>query len=468
MKDANLISFANIPVVATADVVIIGGGPAGFGAALRAARAGVSAVLIEKYDMPGGVHTVGLQGDADDSVGGIHAELIDRMEKEGIVCEFSNETHPYFAGNPIFHYGHHLPKNSPFSRKVFHPERGGILMLRMLEEAGVTAFYGARLVDLITETNDEEEVHITGAVIETVSGRGIIEGKVFIDGTGTAEVAAKAGAPFVRGGGRQPAEDIPNGPARPIPGGLLWTMSGVDYEKILNYQLLSGDWELQELIGKAQESGDLPEGFYAPRLPGANVYGNNYIGKPTLDMNPIYGKSNYIFWQNVPYDWDMHIDDCAQDHTKAISEMRKRIEIEANFFKKYIPGFEDAEITNVARYIGVRDARHPIGEYVLSFTDALNGTEFPDTTVVREAPIHYNGLGAGRVHVPYRSYLPKGVDNLLLSGASMSFDYNIIFMAMRTFAWCMLSGEIAGYAAAECIKQGVAANKLVWDRLYEG
>jgi len=87
MKDANLISFANIPVVATADVVIIGGGPAGFGAALRAARAGVSAVLIEKYDMPGGVHTVGLQGDADDSVGGIHAELIDRMEKEGIVCE---------------------------------------------------------------------------------------------------------------------------------------------------------------------------------------------------------------------------------------------------------------------------------------------------------------------------------------------------------------------------------------------
>ena len=74
-----------IPVGAEADVVVIGGGPGGFGAALAAARKGAKTVLIDRYDVPGGVHTTGLQGAYNPGVGGIHTELMERLGKEGYV-----------------------------------------------------------------------------------------------------------------------------------------------------------------------------------------------------------------------------------------------------------------------------------------------------------------------------------------------------------------------------------------------
>ena len=74
-----------IPVGAEADVVVIGGGPGGFGAALAAARKGATTVLIDRYDVPGGVHTTGLQGAYNPGVGGIHTEL-DGAVRKGRIC----------------------------------------------------------------------------------------------------------------------------------------------------------------------------------------------------------------------------------------------------------------------------------------------------------------------------------------------------------------------------------------------
>ena len=55
----------DVPVAHEADVVVVGGGPGGFAAALQAARMGARTILVERFDMPGGVHTAGLQGSAD-------------------------------------------------------------------------------------------------------------------------------------------------------------------------------------------------------------------------------------------------------------------------------------------------------------------------------------------------------------------------------------------------------------------
>ena len=44
-----------IPVVADADVVVVGGGPAGVTASIAAARQGVSVLLIERYNHLGGL-----------------------------------------------------------------------------------------------------------------------------------------------------------------------------------------------------------------------------------------------------------------------------------------------------------------------------------------------------------------------------------------------------------------------------
>ena len=156
-----------------------------------------------------------------------------------------------------------------------------------------------------------------------------------------------------------------------------------------------------------------------------------------------------MLWQNVPYEWALHMDDDANDHARAKRELRSFINTEAKFLKKYVPGFEDATIANVGRFVGVRDGRHPIGEHVFSLEDVLAGRTFRDAvTKPMTKTFHWGGFQKHTFEVSYRSFLPKGIDNLLLTGASLSFTYNSLFMVMRNFPWCTQTGEIAGYVAA--------------------
>ncbi len=452
-----------IPVAAEADVVVIGGGPGGFAAALRAARGGANTILIEKYDMPGGVHTIGLQGAAWPVAAGIHTELMRRFADNGYIHTATHLMYPDFNGNPVSHYGGRAARGSEFTTKSFNPEGGGCVMLKMLEEAGVKSMYGTRFLSAAVKSGSGNN-RITEVIVENASGMQAVRGKVFVDGSGTAEVAAKAGAPFVRGGGGIHGW--------PIPGGVLWTMAGIDYLKLVEYQRSSNDWTLDKLISAAKAAGDIQDLLFRPRWqpgisgPGPAVYGDLYIGKPTLDMNPIGGNGGWIFWQNVPYEWALHMDDTAKDEARAKIAMRTFIDAEARFLKKYVPGFENSYMTNVGRYMGIRDARHPIGEYVFTIEDAAKNRTFPDNTATRTSYFAYGGLGNRTFQVPYRCFLPKKIDNLLLTGASMSFSYDVIFMVFRGFHWCMQSGEIAGYAAARSVEKGVVPKKLEWTKPY--
>ncbi|MHA1109386.1 MAG: FAD-dependent oxidoreductase [Alphaproteobacteria bacterium] len=81
-----------------ADIVVVGGGPGGFAAALKARRMGASVILIERYDMPGGVHTSGLQGAAGPGVGGIHTELMEKFAAAGQIYKKKKKTLPDWAG----------------------------------------------------------------------------------------------------------------------------------------------------------------------------------------------------------------------------------------------------------------------------------------------------------------------------------------------------------------------------------
>lgn len=451
-----------VPVIAEADVVVIGAGPGGFAAALRARREGCSVVIVEKFDMPGGVHTSGLQGAANAGIGGIHTELMERFGREGCIYVADEKTLPDWAGNPLSHYDYYLPPGSPFKRSSFNPDGAGNIMTRMLEEAGVHAIYGAAFVDVEMETDGEERC-ITHAVIETVEGRQAIRGRIFVEGSGTAEVVARAGAPFVSGGGRQPETVTKDPEKRPIPGGLLWIMSGIDFARTAEYQRRENDPALSKLINKARAAGDIPPELYRPRLADQGVYGDHYIGHPTVDMSPIQGPGTFILWQNVPYEWALRMDESQEDASRAKKELRRLIDIEAKFLRKYVPGFEDAFIVHVGRYVGVRDGRHPIGEYVFSIDDAREGRRFPDAvTRPLTKTFFWDSNSRYAFEVPYRCFLPKEVSNLLLTGASLSFTFETIFMVMRNFPWCTQTGEIAGVAAARCIKEGIGPKQLRW------
>ncbi|OGA02079.1 MAG: hypothetical protein A3H35_06175 [Betaproteobacteria bacterium RIFCSPLOWO2_02_FULL_62_17] len=453
---------AKVPVVRDADVVVVGGGPGGFAAALRAARMGASTVLIEKHDMPGGVHTIGLQGAASRGVGGIHSELMQRFADAGCIYTVTEATLPDWAGNPLSHYEAYLKPGSAFTRSSFNPESAGCVMVRMLEEAGVTALYGTSFVDTVVANG-----RINQVIVENASGTQAIRGKVFIDGSGTAEVSARAGVPFVRGGGPQPPKAQWDGQHRPIPGALLWIMSGIDFAGVAAYQKRDNDPTLARLIGAARSAGDIPENLYRPRMGGEGVYGAHYIGHPTLDMSPMQGPGTFVFWQNVPYEWALHMDDNAEDAARAKRALREFIDAEARFAKKYVPGFENAFISNVGRYVGVRDGRHPMAEYQFTIDDARASRRFPDAiSKPMTKTFFWDTHTAYTFEIPYRCFLPKNIDNLLLTGASLSFAYETIFMVMRNFPWCTQTGEIAGYAAGLAVQQGIAPKNLEWTTPY--
>ncbi|MEK9644607.1 MAG: FAD-dependent oxidoreductase [Alphaproteobacteria bacterium] len=456
-----------IPVACEADVVVVGAGPGGFAAALQAARMGRSVVVVERFDMPGGVHTSGLQGAANTGVGGIHSELMLALDDRGYIYNATQDTHPGWAGNPLSHYERRLPPDAGFARASFNPEGAGAVMAGMLQDVGVTALYGASFVDAVVDRDAGKDGRITAIVVETASGRLAIAGRVFIEGSGTAALAAAAGVPYMRGGGGQPKTADWDGIERPIPGGLLWIMANVDFAATQRHQRDANDPDLSKLIAEADAAGDIPPGLYRSRMGGSGVYGEAYIGHPTLDMSPIMADGTYIVWQNVPYEWALHMDDDADDEARAKRELRCFVDAEASFLRKYVPGFENAYLANVGRFVGIRDGRHPLGEHVFSLDDARAGTIFPDAvTAPMRKPFYWDRHERHSFTVPYRSFLPLGIDNLLLTGASLSFTYDTIFMVMRNFPWCTQTGEIAGYAAARALDTGVTPKALDWTEPY--
>jgi len=455
-----------VPVAYDADVVVVGAGPGGFAAALKAAREGARVVIVERFDMPGGVHTSGLQGSANIGVGGIHTELMERFAAAGYIYTVTHETLPDWAGNPLSHYERNHKPDAPFTRPSFNPEGAGSLMATMLKEAGVTALYGTSFVDAIVE-DDVGDGTISAIIVENASGLQAITGKIFIEGSGTAQLAAAAGVPFVRGGGAQPTGSDWDGVERPIPGGLLWIMSGIDFRKTAAHQKSANDPRLSKLIAEADAAGDIPKGLYRPRMKGDNVYGDLYIGHPTLDMSPMLADGTFILWQNVPYEWALRMDENANDETLARRELRGFIDAEARFLKKYVPGFENSVLMDVGRFVGIRDGRHPIGEYVFSIEDGRKGHTFRDAvTRPMTKTFYWDNHAKYTFQVPFRCFLPKKVKNLLLTGASLSFTYDTIFMVMRNFPWCTQTGEIAGFAAAQCIGKNISPKELEWTTPY--
>jgi hypothetical protein len=455
-----------VPVAYDADVVVVGAGPGGFAAALQAARMGARVVVVERFDMPGGVHTSGLQGSANAGVGGIHTELMERFAKAGYIYTATQDMLPDWAGNPLSHYERYHKPDQPFARASFNPEGAGSVMASMLQEAGVIALYGTSFVDAIVEPGSGNDT-ITAIVVENASGRQAITGKIFIEGSGTAQLAACAGVPFIPGGGGQPDGADWDGVQRPIPGGLLWIMSGIDFKRTAAHQKSANDPTLAKLMAEATAAGDLPSGVYRPRMKGKNVYGDLYIGHPTIDMSPMLADGTFILWQNVPYEWALRMDERADDEARAKRELRGFIDAEAQFLRKYVPGFENAVLMDVGRFVGVRDGRHPVGEHVFSIDDARAGHAFRDAvTKPMTKTFYWDNHVKYTFQVPFRSFLPKKVSNLILTGASMSFTYETIFMVMRNFPWCTQTGEIAGYAAARCVGKNISPKELEWTEPY--
>jgi ribulose 1,5-bisphosphate synthetase/thiazole synthase len=162
-----------------ADVLVVGAGPAGFTAAIAAARTGAKTALVERYGYIGGLWTGGMvllvisthakeDGKKVKVVRGIGDELLERLNKiDGGVINQKEGSH-----NP-----------------TVDPEACKFVMDEMIREAGVKMFFHCWGADAVMENGA-----VRGAVFESKAGRQAILAKVVIDTTGDGDIFAAAGA----------------------------------------------------------------------------------------------------------------------------------------------------------------------------------------------------------------------------------------------------------------------------------
>jgi len=117
-------------------------------------------------------------------------------------------------------------------------------------------------------------------------------------------------------------------------------MSNIAFARTVAHQTSAHDPHLSKLIAEADAAGDLPKGLYRPRMQGQNVYGDLYIGHPTLDMSPMLADGTFIMWQNVPYEWALRMDESGADDARARRELRGFIDAEARFCANTFPGLK--------------------------------------------------------------------------------------------------------------------------------
>lgn len=429
-----------LPVAPEFDVVVVGGGPSGIGAAIAAARAGARTLLIERYGYLGGNLTAGLVGPcmtsfsldgSEQLIRGIFEEFVQRMVAEG------GALHP--SGIPagsaycgFIEYGH--DKVTPFD-----PECAKITALRMVREAGVELLLHTLVVDTITAPGAAGKPEITGLVCASKSGLHVQPAKRYVDCSADGDLAALAGAEIAIG------RDS-DGLMQPMT--MFFRVQGVDDAKVEEYVRTHPDdfRPYASIVAKATAEGRFP----APRK-GIGVYKTLQPGVWRVNTSRVLRRNGT----------DVH------DLTAAEIEGREQVMALLAFFRSDLPGFENATLLDTAATIGVRETRRVVGDYTLTLGDLQNGRRFEDVIALCGYPVDIHdpsGAGGGTAEapptantyeIPYRVLVPRDVDGLLVAGRAVSATHEALG-AIRVMPPCFAMGEAAGTAAAMSLAAGIA------------
>ena len=405
-----------IPTVAEAEVLVCGGGPAGLGAAIMAARLGARVMLVESQGCLGGIATAGMMS----NWGG--------RSSSKIMPEIWNLT--YEKAKDIGW----AESNGCGNDAIYHDIQK-IVLEEMMQKNGIRVLYNTIVSKAVVEDGA-----IVGVIIENKSGRGFIRAKRVIDSTGDGDVAASAGVPYFKGretdGRMQPAT-------------LMFNVGGVDFEKAVfprSFETLV-QTEKGELQALAKELLPFPAGhvlLYKQPMPG------------TVCCN----MTNAIEIDGTD----------AESVTRGIFTCRSQIVPIIKFLREYVPGYESCWLMSSASLIGIRETRHFEGVESISREDILEA-KYYENWVVRRGWFNFdvhNLTGASLdktgvqkewkqkqdYTIPYGCLLPKNVEGLLLSGRNISGSH-LAHSNFRIMSVCIAIGEAAGVAAALSVKQGV-------------
>lgn len=427
MKEKVVFPARELRVAVSADVVVVGGGSAGIAAAIASARNGAETLLIEQSGCCGGMASRGLltsiicMTDGKNILAnGICREFVERIVEDMKLTETN------------------------YRWQNIHPESVKKIADKMLAEAGVKVIYETVVTDCITENGTVKHLKCFAPC-----GNFAVSGKIFIDCTGDANLAAMAGAPFEYG----------NETGEVMAPTLCVMYDNIDYQNDLRNGLGRREWN------EAAQNGTLPvdEHHFVGFFRNGEGCGSGNLGHIyNTDVLDIFSRS------------------------EAWSKGRELALAYHDFFRNNVKGFENSALTLSADMLGVRESRRIVGEYQMVADDYFARRHFEDEIgsfaypidihsgvkdAEKQAAVEKNiakvAYDAGENYgIPYRALLPKDTTNLLVAGRCISTD-RAMQSSVRVVPGCMITGEGAGTAAASAVNTAQDLRSLDIKKLQE-
>ena len=430
------------------DVLVVGGGVAGFSAAVCAARAGADVLLTEDNGYLGGVATASLvapfmtcydtKGETQ-IVRGIFGEVVDRLVEIGgaILPSECRKGNSFSGYRPRGHLG-----TTPFSKEALK-----LVMDRLCAEAGVRVRYHFLFVG--TEMEEDGKT-VRAAIFATKNGFYRIRAKAFIDCTGDAALCDASGADCMI--------SDESGELQPVSTFIL--IDGVDREA-MDKAVFEGKSDAEryfmEEIARGREEGSFPCRTKKVR---------------------IFEQPNGIWAVNMcQIDEPLDVLD-PEAISRAEAEGREQAAAMVAFLREHVPPMKNIRMLETSAQAGVRESRRVVGEYILTGEDLLASRRFEDTIAVlcNSVDIHTGGSN-GVVNytpfanptpytIPYRALVPRDLNNVWTAGKTFSSDRRAQGAA-RVIPPSMAMGQAAGCAAALAVQRDCAAREVDYTALKE-
>lgn len=430
-----------VPLLLAADVVVVGGGTAGPIAAIAAARQGVSVVLIERFGSLGGNMTLGLNTKPSGAlIGGLPLEIWNLARSQGGAGQ------DYMAVSKTGG----VEIASPCD-----PDIMKMLLTKLCVDAGVQILFETVVCDPVMEGQC-----VTGVIVDGKFGRRYVAAKAVIDCSADADVAARAGAPFVIGGegDKQTTQPV----------SMYFTMGDVDIVKLARWAKTSDDIPARAI---PENEEDLAFGLWLTGFNKTMAAYEQQSGNRLQRHNITLKTAANVMYVNGTRVLGVNVFSPAE-FTAAVIECYRQINVVAKALVERVPGFERARIGQVSPVLGVRETRHILGEYVITGDDTLRGTGFMDSIAAdcsaldihepKGNDVDFQGLTP--YEIPYRALLPLKVEQVLIAGRCISADHDA-HARTRNMPACMATGQAAGIAAALAVKNGILVRDVLVDEI---